>query len=333
MMKRQSFALSGLAIILAGAIISPVLMAPVLADAPGVETLRPKEKRRIAVLDFDFSSLSDTSFLSGVYAGNAASKGVSNLLTNELFKTGQFIVIERSRIDAVLAEQNLGNSGRVEPTTAAQIGRILGVDAVLIGSVTKFSVEGESRSVGGFFGIGGNQTKKTATVQIAARLISTATAEILAVGEGAGESRKSDSGGSIFGISTSSNSSSDERLLGDAAGQAVTQLASQINSAAPKLSSLRPIAPTVDALVADITGSQVVINKGGRDGFRPGMVLSVERVTKTVKDPSTGKVLRVVSQPIGRIQLVEVDPGSSVGKVIAGKSGSIRVGDRAKSAE
>ncbi len=333
MMKHPSFALSGLAIILAGAIISPVLMAPVLADAPGVETLRPKEKRRIAVLDFDFSNLSDTSFLSGVYAGNAASKGVSNLLTNELFKTGQFIVIERSRIDAVLAEQNLGNSGRVEPTTAAQIGRILGVDAVLIGSVTKFSVEGESRSVGGFFGIGGNQTKKTATVQIAGRLISTATAEILAVGEGAGESRKSDSGGSIFGISTSSNSSSDERLLGDAASQAVTQLASQINSAAPKLSSLRPIAPTVDALVADITGSQVVINKGGRDGFRPGMVLSVERVTKTVKDPSTGKVLRVVSQPIGRIQLVEVDPGSSVGKVIAGKSGSIRVGDRAKSAE
>jgi curli biogenesis system outer membrane secretion channel CsgG len=333
MIERQKFAISALAIVLSGAISSPLLMAPVLADAPGVETLRPKEKRRIAVLDFDFSSLSDTSFLSGVYAGNAASKGVSNLLTNELFKTGQFIVIERSRIDAVIAEQNLGNSGRVEPTTAAQIGRILGVDAVLIGSVTKFSVEGESRSVGGFFGIGGNQTKKTATVQIAGRLISTATAEILAVGEGAGESRKSDSGGSIFGITTSSNSSSDERLLGDAATQAVTQLASQINSAAPKLSSIRPISPTIDALVADITGNQVVINKGGRDGFRPGMVLSIERVVKTVKDPATGKVLRMVSQPIGRIQLVEVDPSSSVGKLIAGKGGSIRVGDRAKSAE
>ena len=333
MIKRQKFAISALTIFLSGAIISPLFIAPVLADAPGVETLRPKEKRRIAVLDFDFSNLSDTSFLSGVYAGNAASKGVSNLLTNELVKTGQFVVIERSRIDAVLAEQNLGDSGRVEPTTAAQIGRILGVDAVLIGSVTKFSVEGETRSVGGFFGIGGNQTKKTATVQIAGRLISTATAEILAVGEGSGQSRKSDSGGTIFGITTSSNSSSDERLLGDAATQAVTQLASQINSAAPKLSSIRPIAPTVDALVADITGNQVVINKGGRDGFRPGMVLSIERVSKTVKDPVTGKVLRVVSQPIGRIQLVEVDPGSSVGKVIAGKGGSIRVGDRAKSAE
>jgi curli biogenesis system outer membrane secretion channel CsgG len=333
MIERQKFAISALAIVLSGVIISPLLMAPVLADAPGVETLRPKEKRRIAVLDFDFSSLSDTSFLSGVYAGNAASKGVSNLLTNELFKTGQFIVIERSRIDAVLAEQNLGASGRVEPTTAAQIGRVLGVDAVLIGSVTKFSVEGESRSVGGFFGIGGNQTKKTATVQIAGRLISTATAEILAVGEGAGESRKNDSGGSIFGLSTSASSSSDERLLGDAATQAVTQLAAQINSAAPKLSSIRPISPIVDALVADITGNQVVINKGGRDGFRPGMVLSIERVSKTVKDPATGKVLRVVSQPIGRIQLVEVDPSSSVGKLIAGKGGSIRVGDRAKSAE
>jgi curli biogenesis system outer membrane secretion channel CsgG len=335
MIERQKFAISALAIVLSGAIISPLVMAPVLAQAPGVETLRPKEKRRIAVLDFDFSSLSDTSFLSGAYANNAASKGVSNLLTNELFKSGQFIVIERSRIDAVLAEQNFGSSGRVEPTTAAQIGRVLGVDAVLIGSITKFSVEGESRdvSVGGFFGLGGSQKKKTANVQLAGRLISTATAEILAVGEGTGQSRKSDSGGSFFGISSSGNSSSDERLLGDAATQAVTQLADQINSAAPKLSSLRPISPTVDALVADITGNQVVINKGGRDGFRPGMVLSIERVSKTVKDPATGKVLRVVSQPIGRIQLVEVDPSSSVGKLIAGKGGSIRVGDRAKSAE
>ena len=55
--------------------------------------------------------------------------------------------------------------------------------------------------------------------------------------------------------------------------------------------------------------------------------------SKTVKDPSTGKVLRVVSQSIGRIQLVDVDAGSSVGKVVAGRVSSMRVGDRAKSAE
>ncbi len=304
--------------------------------ALGTEQIRPREKRRIAILDFDFASISDMGALSGL-GGGGASKGISDILTNQLFKDGSYILIERSRVASVLNEQNLGASGRIEPTTAAQIGRVLGVDAVVIGSVTKFSY-GEKKDVS-FGDIFTGSRKQIATVQISARLISTATGEILSVAEGTGQSEQRVNAGAgigLFGVPRMGSmlgSGNGSGALEEAAEKAVTVLSAQIVAAAPQIASLPAVTPRVNAVIADITGNQVVLNKGGSDGFRPGMILSIERVTKTVRDPSTGKVLRVVSQSIGRVQLVEVDAGSSVGKVVAGRVGSMRVGDRAKSAE
>ncbi len=297
----------------------------------GAETIKPREKKRIAILDFDFSSINNLGFTSGI-GGEGAGKGVSNILTNQMVKDGSFIVIERSKLDAVLAEQNLGTSGRIEPTTAAQIGRILGVDAVIVGTVTKFDVEEKAK--GGFFGgFGGGDNKQIATVQITARMVSTATAEILSIAEGNGQSSHNNSSISAFGFGTTSSSDSQGRLLGEAAEQAIAQINTQFTAAGPKLAAAPAVVPVIDAVIADISGGQVVINKGGKDGFRPGMVLSVERVIKKITDPSTGKVLRVQTQSIGRFQLTEVDAQSAVGKLLAGNKGAIKVGDRARAVQ
>lgn len=154
-------------------------------------------KRRIAVLDFDFSNVSSPSVLS---AFPNVSKGVSDILVNRLVKDGTYTLIERSRIDAVLNEQNLGASGRIDPSTAAQIGKILGVDAVIIGSVTRLDLQ--TRQSGGsfLFGIGGNSTDVDAYAQINIRMVSTSTAEILAVAEGTGNISQSDSRVTVLGI-------------------------------------------------------------------------------------------------------------------------------------
>jgi hypothetical protein len=58
------------------------------------------------------------------------------------------------------------------------------------------------------------------------------------------------------------------------------------------------------------------------------MQVSVERITQTVTDPQTGKVLRQVSKPIGVVELIDVDNQSSVGRVIAGSK--FKVGDIGK---
>ncbi|MEN9243982.1 MAG: CsgG/HfaB family protein, partial [Gloeomargarita sp. DG02_5_bins_242] len=127
------------------------LPSPVVAQGVGLEQIQVQTKKRLAVLDFDFASTGLTGL--GLTGTVGPAKAVSDLLTNRLVQNGTFIMVERGRINQILAEQNLGEMGRIEPATAAQIGRLLGADAVIIGTITQFNVE-ESRSVVnvGFFG-------------------------------------------------------------------------------------------------------------------------------------------------------------------------------------
>lgn len=285
-----------------------------------------KERKRIAVLDFDFASTSRTGFYYGWYGGIGPAKGVSDLLTDKLVRDGTYTVVERSKVEQVLKEQNFGASGRVEPSTAAEIGKILGVDAVVIGTITQFNVE-ES---------GGNRVcvvvcigkkKRGAVVQVNSRLVSTSTAEVMAAAEGKAEVDKSDTNlrvGLIY--ENQSNNTDVDALLSTAAAEAVTKMLSEIVAAAPKV--VGTTASNVSAVVADITGNQITINKGTENGFKNGTKLSIERVVKQIKDPQTGKVLRTVTSTVGRIQLIEVSNGYSTGKIISGTG--FKIGDVAK---
>ncbi len=49
----------------------------------------------------------------------------------------RFKIIERAQLEKILEEQSLGMSGVIDISTAAQIGKGIGVDAVLVGSVTQ----------------------------------------------------------------------------------------------------------------------------------------------------------------------------------------------------
>ena len=102
-------------------------------------------------------------------------------------------LIERAAIDKLIAEQNFSNSDRADPVTAAKIGRILGVDAIILGTITHYDYEdkvtgGGGTSFGGF-GRASMSTKHDikARVQIDARIVSTDSAEVLGAVQGAGE--------------------------------------------------------------------------------------------------------------------------------------------------
>jgi curli biogenesis system outer membrane secretion channel CsgG len=283
-----------------------------------------QSKPKVAVLDFDFSSVSNPSILSVLPGG---SKGVSDILVNKLVEGGSYSVIERSKLDAVLQEQNLGASGRVDASTAAQIGRILGVEAVVIGSVTQFDLQ-QRNSGFNLFGIGVGGDDTDAYVKLNIRVVSTSTAEILMVAEGNGNTSQSDNQVQVFGIGGGSSTSNEGKLLTLATQQAIEQVTQSLNSNSSKMVSLPKALPTINATVADVSGGTVVLNKGQSDGYQKGMRMSIERVSKTVKDPQTGAVLRQITQPVGTIELSDVDGKSSVGKIISGAS--FKVGDVAK---
>ena len=77
-------------------------------------------------------------FTNGAIGNNAEyaplSKGLAEMLITELAANTNIRVVERDRLQALLAEQDLGASGRVEEQTAAKLGKTLGALHMLMGS-------------------------------------------------------------------------------------------------------------------------------------------------------------------------------------------------------
>jgi hypothetical protein len=107
------------------------------------------EVRTIAILDF--SGRSDagkqiTDYMiseliksdRGIYTieGGLFSKGREGVTFLDGATTAILSVAERSRLDQVMSEQVLSMSGAVDDNQAASIGQVLGVDAIITGSVT-----------------------------------------------------------------------------------------------------------------------------------------------------------------------------------------------------
>ncbi len=102
--------------------------------APKVElrVRRPAEVdmsnyRKIAVADFRGP-------------GHSGSQAAA-ILTSEVHETGYFDIFERREMERILDEQDFAVSGLVDDTTAVEIGRILGVSALILGDVTSYNAE------------------------------------------------------------------------------------------------------------------------------------------------------------------------------------------------
>src|SRR5208337_4640275 len=232
--------------------------------------------------------------------------------------------IERNAIDKILNEQNFANSDRVDSSTAAKIGKILGVDAVIMGSITQFGRDDQNKTYGGGavggltskFGLGGVQKREAkAVVGITARMVDTTTAEILAAVTGTGEStRKGTSlvgagggGGNAAGGGYDMTSKNfGDTILGEAVHQAVTQMATQLDEKAEALPARKA---EFSGLVGDTT--------------------EISRPVRTVKDPATGKVIKTITNQMGTATITEVDADSATANYTG--SAPAKVGDTAKS--
>ncbi|MCH6547401.1 MAG: hypothetical protein IH798_03040 [Gemmatimonadetes bacterium] len=59
--------------------------------------------------------------------------GLQQILMTELARNPAMRVVERSQLNALIAEQDLGAAGRVDPETAARVGRIVGAKFMVLG--------------------------------------------------------------------------------------------------------------------------------------------------------------------------------------------------------
>jgi curli biogenesis system outer membrane secretion channel CsgG len=170
------------------------VLSSVLLASAGAPVVAQSSRPTIAVLSFEYGTIQR--WWSGT---QDIGEGISDLIVDELVNDGSFRVIERKRLDAILAEQNFSNSERADPSakTVAQLGKALGVKYLVVGSITKFGTEQSNRSFsgGGYgsaFGLGQVGTAKgKANVAITARIIDTTTGEIMASAKGDGTSKRS----------------------------------------------------------------------------------------------------------------------------------------------
>ncbi|HEY8549038.1 MAG TPA: CsgG/HfaB family protein [Vicinamibacterales bacterium] len=223
--------------------------ALVLAVPAQAQSSRPT----VAILDLEYGAVQRW------WEGNwDIGKGIADLIVDGLLEDGTYRVIERKRLDAILAEQNFSNSDRADPSAAAvaKIGKALGVKYLLVGSITKFGTEQSKKGGGGgIFGRAGiglgnvGVQKGKANVAVTVRMVDTTTGEIMASAKGEGTSKRSGlllggggfgrGGGALGGVEMTS-SDYRETILGEATEMAVQEVVQKLVAARSRLTESNP---------------------------------------------------------------------------------------------
>lgn len=276
-----------------------------LASAVVAVGVGAQEKPRIAVLAFE----NKTSWWQEALGGAAADH-----LTTELVNQGRFTVIEREMIDRIIEEQGFQTSGIVNPEHVVEIGRIAGVDYLLTGSVTRFSVDTKSAGIGGF---GASVT--TAESALDVRAVNTRTAEIVAAAQGEGSKRmggiRTPEGG--FRTTSSFNADVAQEALAPAIEQVVRHLADQADAFEVPSEPLPPASPP--SVVGMGREGDIYIDQGENFGVEVGDRYAVMRVVDEIID-ADGNVLDRITDRVGVLEVTRVLSQSAICRVVEGEA-------------
>jgi curli biogenesis system outer membrane secretion channel CsgG len=263
-------------------------------------------KDRVAVMDFENKAQ---------YGGWRVGRGASDILMTELAKTGKFSVMERDKLASVIKEQDLGASGRFDPSTAARIGKLIGVEYIVTGAVTEY---GQSASGGGGGGV--HVGKKGYHASVDVRMVDANTGEI--VFADSASASKSSLDVHVFGFG--GGESFNEKKASAVMREAIKEIAAKITSK-PLTPSGKPAAASGPVLVADVDGNTITLNKGSSAGLVAGQMVTIVRKGKVIKDPATGKILKIKYKTVGSVKLTTVQDAYSEGQVVSGSG--FQIGD------
>ncbi len=155
--------LKKLSICLLTAVMAAVVLTPGLASAKPV----------MAVAEFTNDS-------GAGWWGGGVGEDLAAMLTNELASSGKFSMVERSKMDAVTQEQDLAESGRIKPSTAAKMGQMTGAQYLVLGTVSSYEEDVSDTGGGISIGpvtLGGNAAKAYMAVDL--RVVDSTSGEIV----------------------------------------------------------------------------------------------------------------------------------------------------------
>ena len=115
----------------ARAVLTVLSLVPVLL---GAQQRNQDTRPGIAVLPFNNGG----SYGQGKEDFEALERGIAGMMISELAQNPAARVVERQEIQRLLDEQNLGAQGRVDPQTAAKVGKLVGARYVVLGTFVDF---------------------------------------------------------------------------------------------------------------------------------------------------------------------------------------------------
>jgi curli biogenesis system outer membrane secretion channel CsgG len=261
-------------------------------------------KKRVCIVDFANKS---------EYGQGQLGRSASDILATELFKSGAFILVERNKMQQLLNEQAFGQTGAIDPATAAKAGALLGCSAIVTGSITQFGV----KVLGTDYGIYKQKVQK-ADCTVDVRVVDTSTGQVLFADSGKGEYETKIT--QVLGMGQYAGY--DEVLGQQALRAAITKF---IDNLIQQLQSVE-----WSGRIAGIQGNRVYINAGQKTGLNIGDELIVASLGEEIRDPQTGLVIGRAPGPVlGRVRIIGFfgDDGS----VATVESGSgFKIGDQVK---
>jgi curli biogenesis system outer membrane secretion channel CsgG len=106
-------------------------------------------------------------------------RDLAGMLSNELASTEKFQMLERQKLGAVMDEQDLAASGRIEKKGGAKTGKIKGAQYLVVATVSSF--DNKTRETGGgisFHGISVGGKQEEAYIAVDLRVVDTTTGEV-----------------------------------------------------------------------------------------------------------------------------------------------------------
>jgi curli biogenesis system outer membrane secretion channel CsgG len=257
----------------------PVETRPVVSKTvEAASTTAPKGlKRKVAIARFTNETKYGQSFLLNKEDDRVGKQAV-DILSSKLLTTDKFLLLERSDLDKIQKELNIGNAAPLRNMA----------DYLIVGSVTAFGRKDYSD-----IGIFSRVKKQIAFAKVHIRLIDVYTGQVLYSEEGEGEAYSE--AGSVFGVG--SQAGYDSAINDKALEAAITNLSSNV------------IENLLDkpwrAYILGYDNGYYILSGGKSQNIKPDTVFEVMLEGRKINNPQTNMPITLPGEKVGELKVVQ----------------------------
>ncbi len=242
-------------------------------------------KRKIGIGRFS----NETRYGAGLFLGlvqtddgyDRIGKQASDILISELTKSQKFILLERTDLNKLKAESKLMG---LSPEDFSK--NLVGVDALILGSVSEFGRKDESD-----VGLFGRSRKQVAHAKVNIRLVDPRTGYVFFSEDGAADATTENL--TTFGVGRRAefDSTLNDKALSGAIANLIDKIVNKLSDKPWTTGVLR------------VVDEKVFISGGKRQGLRVGDILKTMVPGETIKSPQTGFDIQLPHTKVGEIEV------------------------------